>query len=187
MGEIEPTIGPVASPENIRRHERTTADVDKFKEQMKLKMTQVDESDAEQQKKRKQQAEKEDEQETLPEPETTPASQVTPFDLHKQVSPMDMQEGGRYRRYPPLNRPNKWLHLPLHPPSWKHLRLELKIPCGMKNRRRSSMCPHRQSPSLNPNLNPSLNLGPPTSKQRLLPSKASQNRAQHKRSRNSNQ
>lgn len=87
-------MGPAGSPDYIRRNERSTADQDKFKEEMMRKMSQVNESDPEQQKKRKQQAE-EEEEEAVPEPEPTPPSQVTPFDLQKQVNPMDLEGGGK--------------------------------------------------------------------------------------------
>ncbi len=95
MTEIDNVImGPAGAPDNIRRNERSTADADKFKEEMMRKLSQVNESDAEQQKKRKQQAE-EEEDEPIPEPEPIPPSQVTPFDLQKQVNPIDLERGGK--------------------------------------------------------------------------------------------
>ncbi|MBS0605726.1 MAG: hypothetical protein JSR57_02140 [Verrucomicrobia bacterium] len=94
MADVENVMGPAGSPDFIRRNERSTADADKFKEEMMRKMAQVNEADPEQQKKRKQQAE-EEEEEAVPEPEPTPPSQVTPFDLQKQVNPMDLEGGGK--------------------------------------------------------------------------------------------
>jgi hypothetical protein len=97
MSDIEPIVpvGHVGAPEQARRHERSSADADKFKSEMLRKLAQVNESDPEQQKNRKHQAEEEEEEEEVVEPEPTPPSQVTPFELHKQVSPMEMGEKGK--------------------------------------------------------------------------------------------
>ncbi len=87
--------GPAGVPDNIRRNERTSADADKFKEEMLRQMQQVNDPDTEQQKKRKQPAEEEQEEEVA-ETQPTPAAQVTPFNLDeqdKQISPLEMQSG----------------------------------------------------------------------------------------------
>ncbi len=95
MTDIDNVImGPAGSPDHIRRNERSTADAEKFKEEMMRKLSQVNESDPEHKKKRKEQAEEEEEEEG-PEPEPTSPSQVTPFDLQKQVNPIDLERGGK--------------------------------------------------------------------------------------------
>jgi hypothetical protein len=87
-------MGPAGAPESIRRNERTAADADKFKQEMERKLSQVNESDPEQLKKRKRQS-GEEEEEPTPETQATPSSHVSPFDLEKQTKPIDLGEGGK--------------------------------------------------------------------------------------------
>lgn len=84
MPDIPPIQGPAQHPDQLRRNERSSADADKFKQEMLRKQSQISETDPDQKKKRKQQSE---DQEGLmaPAPQAEPAP-ATP--LQQESSPL---------------------------------------------------------------------------------------------------
>jgi hypothetical protein len=98
MTDVSKVQGPSGPPEGSGKKEKSSADADKFKEEMHKRVTEVGKVDPDEQKKRKQREESDDEDAAAPQAgPTTPADQVTPFSLEKEgkkTSPLDMQKQG---------------------------------------------------------------------------------------------
>lgn len=99
MVDVGKVQGPSGHPENLGKKEKASADADKFKQEMRKRVTEVSKTDPDEQKKRKRREEAEEEEELQGPPQgpATPASQVTPFSLEqekKKISPSEMQKTG---------------------------------------------------------------------------------------------
>src|ERR1700722_7434641 len=99
MADVSKIEGPSGPPESSGKKDKSSVDADKFKNEMRKKVTEVSQIDPDEQKKRKRQEEAEEEQQPLEgaAAEPTPPSQVAPFSLGKQqkkVSPMEPQGKG---------------------------------------------------------------------------------------------
>lgn len=98
MTDVSKIHGPSGPAGDSGKKEKSSADMDKFKDEMRKKVSEVGKIDPDEKKKRKQREESDDEDLAAPQPGTpTPADQVAPFSLEKgakKVSPADMQKGG---------------------------------------------------------------------------------------------
>jgi hypothetical protein len=96
MADVSKIEGPSGAPESFGKKDKGTVDAEKFKQEMRRRVTEVSQVDPDEQKKRKRREEAEEPLEEVPEGPTTPASQVTPFSLEKEqkkISPLEMQGG----------------------------------------------------------------------------------------------
>ena len=99
MADVSKIQGPSGSPESFGKKDKGSVDADKFKQEMRKRVTEVSQIDPDEQKKRKR-GEEAEEEDSLEEPgagPTTPPSQVTPFSLEKtekKASPLEMQGTG---------------------------------------------------------------------------------------------
>lgn len=98
MTDVSKIHGPSGPAGDSGKKEKSSADTDKFKEEMRRRVTEVSKIDPDEKKKRKQREESEDDEGVAPQPgPTTPPDLVTPFSLEKGIkktSPLDMQKEG---------------------------------------------------------------------------------------------
>ncbi len=98
MTDVSKIQGPSGPPEGPGRKDKASADADKFKDEMRKRVTEVSAVDPDEKKKRKQAQETEEDDLNAPQSgPTTPTSQVTPFSTvegSKMASPLDIQKGG---------------------------------------------------------------------------------------------
>jgi hypothetical protein len=96
MADVSKIEGPSGPPESSGKKDKSAVDADKFKQEMRRRVTEVSQVDPDEQKKRKRREEAEEEEEPVGET-ATPPSQVTPFSLEqapKKASPMAMEGPG---------------------------------------------------------------------------------------------
>ena len=96
MVDVSKIEGPSGPPESSGKKDKRAVDTDKFKQEMRKRVTEVSQIDPDEQKKRKRREEAEKEEEPVGET-ATPPSQVTPFSLEqapKKASPMAMEGPG---------------------------------------------------------------------------------------------
>lgn len=98
MTDVSKIHGPSGPAGDSGKKEKSSADTDKFKEEMRKRVTEVSKIDPDEKKKRKQSQEGDDEDVAAQQPgQTTPPDLVTPFSLEKETkktSPLDMQKEG---------------------------------------------------------------------------------------------
>src|SRR5581483_6323643 len=98
MTDVSKIHGPSGPAGDSGKKEKSSADMDKFKDEMRKRVNEVGKIDPDEKKKRKQREEGDEEDFAAPQQGTpTPADQVTPFSLEKEakkISPADMQKEG---------------------------------------------------------------------------------------------
>ncbi len=96
MVDVSKIEGPSGPPESSGKKDKSAIDADKFKQEMRRRVTEVSQVDPDEQKKRKRREEADDEEEPVEEA-AMPPSQVAPFSLEqppKKASPMAMEGPG---------------------------------------------------------------------------------------------
>lgn len=91
VGKVE---GPSGSPENLGKKDKSSADPDKFRQEMRKKVTEVSKIDPDEKKKRKRPEEDEEEDLNATQTDQNPEP-ITPFSLHaetQKISPADLQK-----------------------------------------------------------------------------------------------
>jgi hypothetical protein len=98
MTDVNKVHGPSGAPDNLGKKDKTAVDADKFREEMRKRVTEVSQVDPDEQKKRKRQEEAEEEEAAASQAgPATPQALVTPFSLEqekKKASPLDLQKEG---------------------------------------------------------------------------------------------